>query len=512
MKQIKKFLIPLPIFLVATLYFARIAFNDLPFYYKGLSDPSYSYFEAALHIAKGEFPRYVDHPGAPIEYIGAITFKITYWWIGKGNFTEDALNRSELYLRNWRFVLIAIALVSIYIGGFYIFKLTNCIWTTFLIQTSPFLSTSILGDIHRFQTISPEIFFIPLGITWLIFFAKFLKKIDRENLFKICVNSACLVGLMIATKLTFLPFAIIALFWLPSWRLRLYYVVFTILFFLLFAFAQFFSSDKLFIWTRDLFFSSGAYATGERTIINPTEFINNLTSFVQNDFLFALCTLLNISVILLKKNLQQHYRKTLLGITASQILFIVMNAKHYVHSYYIYGGIFLIPASFGLLYLIFEKITIRKNIVGISVVIGVFFTSYHLYRTFSVNLSYQKEEVLQVENFYQKYPNTMVVTQFEAISLPYALSLGISAYEKDLGNPYGDFLKKKYPNDFFYHNDTYTYWGKKINIDSVIRQKDTFMFHHGLIDVPRKDFQGFLVRDSLITASGNKIYVYIKNK
>jgi hypothetical protein len=125
--------------------------------------------ESTLHVARGEFPVHVDNPGTPVQYIGAITFRLTHLLAGKGDFTEDVLTRSEYYLRVLRFVLLSMAVISIFLGGFLSFKITENYFSVFVVQIAPFLTLSILGNLHRFQTICPEVFFIPLGICWLLF-------------------------------------------------------------------------------------------------------------------------------------------------------------------------------------------------------------------------------------------------------------------------------------------------------------------------------------------------------
>jgi hypothetical protein len=515
MKNYTKFLIPTPIFVIFSILFFKIASNEIPFWYKGLSDPSYLYLESTLHIALGEFPTHVDNPGAPIQDIGALTFRIVHFLDGKGSFVEDVLTRSEYYLKVLRYVLVSISCISIWLAGFFAFQISKNHYTTILIQLSPVLSDSVLGSIHRFQTISPEIFFIPLGLLWLIFFLSFIEiEEESKNSLKTAIWFSVIVGLMVATKLTLLPYSLIPLFLIKKLKNKALYVFFSVIFFLLFAFFQFFSSEKLFLWIRDLFFASGAYGTGKRTFIDFENFFENITLIISNEPLLITVLVVNTLIFAISKIRKFAELRLLLVLRSlffTEVIYVIMNAKHYVHTYYMYGVVFIICANI-ILWIHLIKNSYSKVLFSAIITGAMFlFLPYHLVHIFQTDLQSQKDEIARVKNFYEKYPNRVVVTEYDAISQPYAFSFGIASFAPELRNPFGYFLKKKYPNDFYFCNGSYTYWGEKISIDSVLNNHKDFLYHFGNNNPP-KYFNMFQVADSLYTMSGNKIYFYVKKK
>jgi hypothetical protein len=405
------------------------------------------------------------------------------------------------------------AVISIFLGGFLAFKITENYFSVFVVQIAPFLTLSILGNLHRFQTICPEVFFIPLGICWLLFLF-YLEKQEftfskKKEIFAFAVLSA----VMVATKLTLLPFILFPLLLKSTARVKLLYVGLFLLSFVIFTFFQLFSSEKLFLWTRDLFFSSGAYGTGAKTIINIQDFVNNAISLASNDILLAISFLVN-TFLLLSLDKKNFYFGVARAIWVVELVYWIMLSKHYVHGYYVYGALFLVAGSFWLLYRIFFS-TKQKLLVTIAILGIVGFSSFNHFLIFANNqqlTAQQQNEIKQVQNFYEKYPKKYFITSYEAISLPYALSYGLLNFTPDLKSLLGKYLKNKYPYAIFERSGRYTLWGEDINLDSLMKQQDTIIWHTGFYETEIKYFENFKLIDSLKTISGNKLCVFSKSQ
>jgi hypothetical protein len=76
----------------------------------------------------------------------------------------------------------------------------------------------------------------------------------------------------------------------------------------------------------------------------------------------------------------------------------------------------------------------------------------------------------------------------------------------------GKYLKNKYPYAIFERSGRYTLWGEDINLDSLMKQQDTIIWHTGFYETEIKYFENFKLIDSLKTISGNKLCVFSKSQ
>lgn len=472
----------------------------------GLSDPSFLYLNSALHIARGDFPIHVDNPGATTQLVGALSFRLTYLISGKNEFTKDVLTRPEHYLGVYNAILVSVVAFVIGLVGYLVFGVSKSYALTFLIQLAPFFSTFNFYGLLR---ISPESFLMALGMFWLYLLTQILYEKDANRFSKkYYVAFGVLAGVGVATKLNFLPLCFFPLFVLNNTKHKLFYVIIAMLTFVGVAFLPLFASDKLFIWARDLFFQSGIYASGNRTIIDTQTFVPNIVKIIQIEQVFSvtfIAILLTFGIAILKKN--KLLTRVLLGIIVVLLLHTAMVAKHYNQHY-------LLPMMFvavgGIVVMVFM---IQKYL---NVAVSYLFTLSVLFCLAVANVptllkSYLKtNHYEQVQAFINKYPKqTLKITYYEASSVSYALSFGTYCFfGDDHRTVFDNILSERYPNHVFFHNQKYYDWGREVNIDTLLSKKDKFILQ-GTKPTPKMAFKGFQVKDSAIIAK-EVIYLFEK--
>jgi len=458
MKKSFVYLITLPFTFLFIVYAWGLNKEKGEYWYAGMSDPSYLYLGSALHIAHGKFPIHVDNPGAPVQLLGALSLRITHTIAGKGGFPEDVISRPEFYLGIYNFILVSIVALSIWFTGIIAFNISKSYIITFLLQVSPFFTISNFYGLLR---ISPESFLMALGLFWILLLVKVLyTHTEKTSSFKYTILFAFLSGLGVATKLNFLPLCIFPLFILKSVKRKAQYVFISISFFVIIAFLQLFSSEKLFLWSRDLFFQSGVYATGKRNIIDFNSFFPNLSLILQRETLFTLffTVLIAFLIFLIFQKKHKFLVTVVAGLISVLVLHLIMVAKHYNHHY-------LLPAMFvmvnGIVVIIFflERFFSKKLsfILGSITIISFLFFNLEKPHTF-----HHQKYIALLDSFFQKYSNSLTITSYESTSVPYAYSFGFYSFlAGNYRTPFDAVLKKKYPNHIFYHNQKYIHWEKK---------------------------------------------------
>src|SRR5512133_1764088 len=97
---------------------------------------------------------------------------------------------------------------------------------------------------------------------------------------KYIVLFSFVIGFIAATKLMYLPIAIIPFLLIPGYKNKGLYIVLTIIAFSLLAFAIFHGWHTFINWHLNNFMHAGQYGHGEATIVDVSTFKNNLFSIL----------------------------------------------------------------------------------------------------------------------------------------------------------------------------------------------------------------------------------------
>ena len=77
-----------------------------PYWLGTNTDPEYAYLFNALLIASGRAPFHVDHPGTPVQMIGAVVLRALSAVSGRGVLADDVITRPEAYLAAMHLALV----------------------------------------------------------------------------------------------------------------------------------------------------------------------------------------------------------------------------------------------------------------------------------------------------------------------------------------------------------------------------------------------------------------------
>jgi len=383
-------------------------------YYDGFADPSYIYLFNSLNLIQGFNIGHVDHPGTPVQEIGAIVIKVFHTLNPqKINIIEDVLYRPETYLIAIDFTFVFLNFLGLLLTGLIIYSVKKNLFVSLLFQTIPFISINILDS---FTYVKPENFVFFLVIILISLSIKFAY---RENLsFKksnfYIIGFGMLCGLILAAKISFLCLVLLPLMLIPRIWKKILFSIITFFSFLLFVLPAISNISYFVNWAGSLFIYNERYGKGNPTIINLSSFFTNISKIIVNEKLFFIGFLLIIVVFIWsifwrkKEDINQSSGSRELKLLAAFFLAmcfqLILVAKHYSSRYMYPALILTIPTLFIVISILYKRYfpKINSNIIYGSILSLILLLSFYN----SVKLINKSITVRNETNKLKNYINT----------------------------------------------------------------------------------------------------------
>ena len=260
-------------------------------------DPQYAYLLNSLSIANLKTPLHIDHPGTTLQILGGIVLKTSYViqsliTPSVASFNEEILNNPELYLKLINLTLLLLTAGSLFLLGSAGFSFSRSLTLSLILQTTPFLISSILAVSTG---VSPEPLIIVIGQFLVLLLVVYLHVENIETSKWFLVTLGIIVGIGIATKVTFIPLMLIFVI-LPGIYHKILALIVSILSFVFVTIPVISEYRRIEEWLFSLVTHKGIYGRGEKGFVETTSFWKNLNElFSQNLIFFAL---LGISIII----------------------------------------------------------------------------------------------------------------------------------------------------------------------------------------------------------------------
>ena len=275
-------------------------------------------------------------------------------------------------------------------------------------------------------------------------------------------------------------------------------------------------------WFYNIFIHSEHYGSGDKTIINFSIFISNLKSLIYSQPVFFIILLASIFICLIsifntkiRKSIYKSLSfRLLVAITISQLIQIIMVAKHYANHY-------LIPAiglSGLLLFLIFlyiYQLNIKKKYIKnyLVYIFASLLIILSLIRIFNLKNAHKnfiniKEELLiinqKVENEFEGYAK---IYYYRSSSIKYALKFGDNwacRYNSKA-------LEKIYSSAYFYNiwEKKYYTWENEITFDEIRANNKNILFQGTPFDKYYKnnpEFRPDILLNDILNEQNETIY------
>jgi hypothetical protein len=286
------FLFVLPVLLLIT----AVCLNHArgPFWLRVNLDPDYAYLLNASNLAHWQKVGHIDHPGTTVQVLGAVTLRVVHFFdfSSKDDLHTDVLKRPEYYLHAINTVMVTLNVIMLFILGLVTYRLTKNTWLSLWLQAAPFFSNVIMGPGLSRVTPEPLLFFACLLL--ILILVIFLHSQSQSSLL-----FALVIGFGIATKITFLPMAVIPILALPHLKNKLFYFFAAILSFIIFTLPIIGQYNQFFRWTTRLLTHEGRYGTGKKIILSFHEYIKNLVRLLIKNPLFSIVLIISLAILLL---------------------------------------------------------------------------------------------------------------------------------------------------------------------------------------------------------------------
>lgn len=449
--------VPIPILFI---FLALLIRNTQgPFWMAYVTDPDYAYLFNSLSITQALPIGHFDHPGTPLQSLGAIVIQFLYSIRQQPNLVTDVLTNAEIYLNGIHNTLIILNAVSLFILGLVTYLITRRILFGLIIQLTPFLSSAMLSN--PLFKVAPEtlLFSVSLLFSLAILLYYFKPAVYRISLILFSLT----IGLGTATKLIFFPLILIPLVILPNIKSRVVLIIGSIISFYIFTKPIVSSYPALWDWVKKLFISSGRDGTGSPTIIDLSTFIPNILAQVYAEPFFFIILILSILFLTFlifqskfrKSPQQKLFIKTTFSIIITQSILILMIAKHPGPDYLLpVLGLTGVTIILTINYISKNKILYYLwNDRRILILLSLFFFGIVFLKAGThIDTLYQNKNKLRTErlNVYNEvkknYPNSVLITYFRSSNPFYALRFGNIFVNSNFSTQ----LANLYPNSYFW--------------------------------------------------------------
>lgn len=169
-------------------------------------DPEWSYLANAVLVAEGRTPGHIDHPGTPVQTLGALVFRAHHLAAGgPARLAEDVFSHPvEHILLGARATFVA-SMITLVIAGWIFLAAGGLFYVVFLQQAAFLAFPSVFLEITRFK---PDLW---VGATAVLAWSVFSLAWKRPARGAALALGA-VIGFGLALKLNFLPFLVLPFF------------------------------------------------------------------------------------------------------------------------------------------------------------------------------------------------------------------------------------------------------------------------------------------------------------
>ncbi|MCD4680923.1 MAG: hypothetical protein K8S00_11100 [Bacteroidales bacterium] len=484
------FLIIPIVFLLTT---STIHFHHSPFY-QGSVDPEYFHLYNGITIAKGNPDvEYIAHPGTPLQYLIGISARLVYIFQPDEEFIQDFIDNPEKYIHAANLFMNILTAFILLICGIYTTKYTGSLILGLLIQLAPFGNSSVLSISGR---LLPEsIMIMPLLLFGLLIIRYIFVENKTNNNRSYIVLFGLITGFGIACKLSFIPVLLLSLILLnTSLKQKIKYLLYSILFFVIFAYPVIVNFSVFYEWVTGIFTHSGMHGAGDKSFINLTTVPGNfkyLFSFDKGFFYILIASSLLGILFLFKpfRNPDQINIKIIRAIFAINISIIVCIvftlkhfALHYFMPFYIFKYILLILSAL-LIAHVHKQLPFKRYkgvVLSLFLILAVIISYVQ-----ALNLGDSLEGISKRKESLQQSYNSIIplVNKDKPIIITgpyygtpfieYAQNEGFmtSYNRKGIFKPY---LMKKFPNAYHYvsWSDKFYHWDDFVDFQYILNKTD----------------------------------------
>lgn len=485
----------LPLFLLITgwMYSSQVGF-----YHLFVTDPEYAFLFNGLNILQGHMPHWVAGPGTMQHLYCAMVTKVTHVLVGKETVLVDVLDRPDFYINIINKSIIIITFLLLVLVGASVKSVTGSYYAGLFIQLMPYNTWQIM---HLMQRILFENFII-IGLFLLVILVFCYVYKERERIHNIdfyLVAFSVVIGFIAASKLMYLPIAIIPFLLIETFKRKLLFVSFSILAFCVFGFAIFWNWVTFRDWYIMNLIHSGQYGAGSASFIEFSSFLNSIILIFSTDwfylkgFIFVLFgTVIYYLPFLKLRRPQDKEYKVLLGIAITMVIMTILVAKQFKFYYLTTALLLQVPGIYFVMRILTRPLKGKLCLlVYIPITAVVLYYSYleiqvpfKNHKGNIIRRDYYLDAMAKVDSIYIDKPTLVIPNYYGVPYKAYGLFFGMAWCGPKAGAEYAVELKEKFPDIYFYHgwNNLFNQWGESFSYIQLLQRYNEIILFTG--DIP----------------------------
>lgn len=302
-------------------------------------DPTYAYLMNSLLLLNGKTPGHVDHPGTPVQILGALLIKANNPSSSASELTERVFKDPESELARINAFLIWLSIIAIFIAGIAILNAYRSFLAGILFQT---LAVGSATTFWSTQGMSPEPLLIPITLVFSTIAACLAAGGQSKSVRLLLLGLlGILGGVGIATKVTFFPVLLIGMVLSTAVCEFLIYGACTAFSAALFLLPALPELRRSLIFWESIATHTGQYGGGAPGLINTFGFLENLCTIAQTEPLLLASWVLTLLLFLMSPRHLSLFRMqddaspwvVIVGTLIAQVGGTILVAKHYAPHY-----------------------------------------------------------------------------------------------------------------------------------------------------------------------------------
>ncbi len=267
-------------------------------------DPEYAYFFNSLNIVRGNPPEHIDHPGTPLQLLGALVI-----WsadpavASEGASLASAIGAAETHLHHLLALLLALCALTNLGLGLVTWVSTRSLGLALVGQLGTFLAPVTAAFLFR---PTPEILLIIFGksLAGVLLLASSLKHGRRSLVLAALAGIICGAG--VVTKIVFVPL-VLCLAFFQRWRAWAAVAIGLAGSMLVITIPIWPKLAKMFTWISNVSTHTGFYGHGEKGVVNFAEHTDTYIAIFWNEapYLLTYVACGVLTLVLLARSLRR---------------------------------------------------------------------------------------------------------------------------------------------------------------------------------------------------------------
>jgi hypothetical protein len=460
-------------------------------------DPEYFYLYNGILIGGGNLDiKFIATPGIPLDFLIATSSRIINFF-QPGDFGKDFIDDPEKYIHAANlFMNILIALV-LFTCGYYTKKYSGSYLAGLLFQLGIFGAADLL--ILSGRVIPEAIMMIPLLFVGLMVIKTIYQEDNSPGTSADIVLFALIIGFGIACKLTFSPVLLIPLVLLRRpYRQKIKLILYTVLFFAIFAYPVVVNFQKFWLWVSGLFLHSGHYGAGSKNFVDLSVIPGNFRTLFNNDKMFFYIAIFSLLAAVVfsfrafknKEVINSRIVRAILGINLSLLISLIFTLKHFALYYFMpfYLFKYLLVLLCILLIVSNQNNSVLKRYKAVTLIffsIFILYISYGEVRQIRAGIVHYRQRNGIVEREYKKIislvePGKPIILTCPYYGSPFIEFGHFNGYmeSRKLASGFKPYLKEKFPVTFQYvpWSEGFYQWGDFYLFKGILEKTKTSFY------------------------------------